>query len=171
MPSGLYKARTGQVVAQTGPEQEILSLPGMYFFDGWRVHPTLPISDHLPRAREAPVLDIAQTAPTPGTEPTRSPEEEARDIPTAAKNQPEVPVISSDLTSELLHCLSTLPDPWPQPRSPWTWRNRASGSQSCADSTLPMNTPGEQSDCPHPRISQILRLRSERSDHPLQARS
>ena len=25
LPSGLYKARTGQVVAQTGPEQEILS--------------------------------------------------------------------------------------------------------------------------------------------------
>ena len=24
-----------------------------------------------------------------------------------------LPVISSDLTSELLHCLSTLPDPWP----------------------------------------------------------
>ena len=38
LPSGLYKARTGQVVAQTGPEQEILSLPGIYFFDGWRVH-------------------------------------------------------------------------------------------------------------------------------------
>ena len=29
LPSGLYKARTGQVVAQTGPEQEILSLPGI----------------------------------------------------------------------------------------------------------------------------------------------
>ena len=167
----VHKARTGQVVAQTGPEQEILSLSGMYFFDGWRVHPTLPIPDHLPRAKEAPVLDIARTAPTPGTEPTRSPEEEARDIlATAAKNQPEdgpntrraavrackylramvnqyestiqavhtaarthtqrskgaagpavdyrpqgeaLPVISSDLTSELLHCLSTLPDPWP----------------------------------------------------------
>ena len=38
LPSGLYKARTGQVVAQTGPEQEILSLPGIYFFDGWRIH-------------------------------------------------------------------------------------------------------------------------------------
>ena len=43
LPSGLCKARTGQVVAQTGPEQEILSLPGIYFFDGWRVYPTLPI--------------------------------------------------------------------------------------------------------------------------------
>ena len=80
LPSGLYKARTGQVVAQTGPEQEILSLPGIYFFDGWRLHPTLPIPDHLPRAKEAPVQDIALTAPAPGTEPKRSPEEEARDI-------------------------------------------------------------------------------------------
>ena len=32
--SGLHKARTGQVVAQTGREQEILPLPGIYFFDG-----------------------------------------------------------------------------------------------------------------------------------------
>ena len=39
LPSGLYKARTGQVVAQTGPGKEILSLPGIYFFDGWRLHP------------------------------------------------------------------------------------------------------------------------------------
>ena len=90
LASGLYKARTGQVVAQTGPEQEILSLPGIYFFDGWRLHPTLPIPDHLPRAKEAPVQGTALTAPAPGTEPKRSPEEEARDIlATAAKNQPE----------------------------------------------------------------------------------
>ena len=58
LPSGLYKARTGHVVAQTGPEQEILPLPGIYFFDGWRVHPTLPIPGHLPRTKEAPVQDI-----------------------------------------------------------------------------------------------------------------
>ena len=90
LPSGLYKARTGQVVAQTGPDQEILPLSGIYFFDGWRVHPTLPIPGHLPRTKEAPVQDIALTAPAPGTEPTRSPEEEARDIlATAAKNQAE----------------------------------------------------------------------------------
>ena len=49
LPSGLYKARTGQIVAQTGPDQEILPLSGIYFFDGWRVHPTLPIRGHLPR--------------------------------------------------------------------------------------------------------------------------
>ena len=90
LPSGLYKARTGQVVAQTGPGKEILSLPGKYFFDGWRLHPRLPIPDHLPRAKEAPVQGTALTAPAPGTEPKRSPEEEARDIlAVAAKNQPE----------------------------------------------------------------------------------
>ena len=50
----------------------------------------LPIPDHLPRAKETPVQDIALTAPTPGTEFKRSPEEEARNIlTTAAKNQPE----------------------------------------------------------------------------------
>ena len=31
LPSGLYKARTGHIVAQTGPDQEILSLPGNIF--------------------------------------------------------------------------------------------------------------------------------------------
>ena len=137
----------------------------MYFFDGWRVHPTLPIPSDLPRTKEAPVRDITPATPS---ESTRSPEEEARDIlATAAKNQAEdgpntrraavrackylramvnqyestiqevhkarihtqmskgtagatadyrpqggaLPVISPELTSELLHCLSTLPDP------------------------------------------------------------
>ena len=90
LPSGLYKARTGHIVAQTGPEQEILSLPGIYFCDGWRLHPKLPIPDHLPRAKEAPVQGTALAAPAPDTEPKRSPEEEARDIlAVAAKNQPE----------------------------------------------------------------------------------
>ena len=56
LPTGLYKARTGHIVAQTGPDQEILSLPGIYFFDGWRLHPKLPIPDHLPRAKEAPQI-------------------------------------------------------------------------------------------------------------------
>ena len=28
----------------------------------------------------------------------------------------ELPVIAPELTSELLHCLSTLPDPWPLPK-------------------------------------------------------
>ena len=172
LPSGLYNARTGRILAQAGPEQEITPLPGIYFFDGWRVHPTLVIPANLPSTKEAPVCDVAASAPsTTRTEPTRSPEEEARDIlATAAKNPAEdgpntrraairackylramvnqhgpliqsaheaakshtqrskgttaatahyrpqaseLPVISPELTSELLHCLSTLPDPWP----------------------------------------------------------
>ena len=73
-----------------GPEQEIRPLPGMYFFDGWRVHPTQPISSNLPRTKEAPVQDITHATPSASVEPTRSPEEEARDIlATAAKNQAE----------------------------------------------------------------------------------
>ena len=43
-----------------------------------------------------------------------------------------LPVISADLTSKLLHCLSTLPDPWPLAKITKTWKNRASGSPSCA---------------------------------------
>ena len=43
MKSGLYNARTGRVLAQAGPEQEIKPLPGIYFFDGWRVRPALVI--------------------------------------------------------------------------------------------------------------------------------
>ena len=172
LPSGLYNARTGRILAQAGPEQEITPLPGIYFFDGWRVQPTLVIPDNLPITKEAPVCDAEASAPsTSWTEPTRSPEEEARDIlATVAKNQAEdgpntrraairackylramvnqhgpliqsaheaakshtqrskgtaaatahyrpqaseLPVISPELTSELLHCLSTLPDPWP----------------------------------------------------------
>ena len=173
LPSGLYHARTGRVLPQTGPSQEITPLSGIYFFDGWRVQPTLDIPSNLPSTKEAPAYGVGTTTHTPrGMEPTRSPEEEARDIlATAAKNQPEdgpstrraairackylrvmvsqhgpqlqavydaakvhaqrsrgsataettqyrpkeseLPVVAPELTSELLHCLSTLPDPWP----------------------------------------------------------
>ena len=37
----------------------------------------------------------------------------------------ELPVIAPELTSELLHCLSTLPDPWPWRKSLSTWKNLA----------------------------------------------
>ena len=169
LPSGLYNARTGRVLPQTGPSQEITPLPGIYFFDGWRVQPTLDIPSNLPSTKKAPAYGVGTTTQNPrGTEPARSPEEEARDIlATAAKNQPEdgpstrraairackylramvsqhqavcdaakvhaqrsrgsataetttcrpkeseLPVIAPELTLELLHCLSTLPDPWP----------------------------------------------------------
>ena len=65
LPSGLYNARTGRVLAQAGPEQEITPLPGIYFFDGWRVHPTLVIPANLPITKEAPVCDVE--APAHGT--------------------------------------------------------------------------------------------------------
>ena len=54
---------TGRVLAQAGPEQEITSLPGIYFFDGWRVHPTLVISANLPSTKEAPVCQVPDMEP------------------------------------------------------------------------------------------------------------
>ena len=47
LPTGLHKARTGALVPRQGPTQEIIPLPGMYFFDGWRVEPSLKIPDNL----------------------------------------------------------------------------------------------------------------------------
>ena len=90
LPSGLHKARTGDIVPRAGPTREIIPLPGIYFFDGWRTHPTLTIPDNLPQTQDMPVRITVQ-APAPGTTPTtRTPEEEARDIlAAAAKNQTE----------------------------------------------------------------------------------
>ena len=168
MPAArIIQSTQWHVVAQTGPDQEIAPLPGIYFFDGWRLHTTLAIPSSLPRAKEAPVANMTAWAPAEGTEPARSPEEEARDIlAAAAKNQPEdgpttrraairackylramvneygsvIQAVHNaacihtqrskgtagasedyrpqggqlpELTSELLHCRSTLPGPWP----------------------------------------------------------
>ena len=221
LPSGLYNARTGRVLAQAGPEQEITPLPGIYFFDGWRVHPTLVIPANLPSTKEAPVCDVEAPAhSTANTEQPRSPEEEARDIlATAAKNQTEdgpstrraairackylkamvnqhgtliqlaheaakvhtqrskgstatatqyrpkegeLPVIAPELTSELLHCLSTclIHGPWPKSLS--TWKSLASGSPKCAGSFLQTNTPDARQECPqqhrYQTWSQLSRL-------------
>ena len=72
-------------------------------------------------------------------------------------------VISPELTSELLHCLSTLSDMAPWVRSRSIWRNQASGFPNCANSTLLTNMPGEQLDGPRLHRSQTLRQRSRRS--------
>jgi len=48
----------------------------MYFFDGWRVHPTLPIPSNPPRTKEAPVRDITHATSSASAEPTRTEEEE-----------------------------------------------------------------------------------------------
>ena len=51
LPTGLHKARTGALVPRQGPNQEIIPLPGMYFFDGWRVQPSLKIPDNVHKPR------------------------------------------------------------------------------------------------------------------------
>ena len=91
LPSGLYSARSGRILEQAGHYQEITPLPGMYFFDGWRVQPTIDIPTNLPVTQDAPELDTETTErKSANTEPSRSPEEVARDIlAVVAKNQAE----------------------------------------------------------------------------------
>ena len=43
-------------------------LSGMYFFDGWRVHPTLPIPSNLPRTKKRQ----SEISLTPHPQPVRS---------------------------------------------------------------------------------------------------
>ena len=171
LPSGLYHARSGRVLQQSGPNQEVTPLPGIYFFDGWRVRPCMKIPTDLPQSRDPPERDVQRPAATATTtESSQTPHEEARDIlAKALRNQAEdgpstrraairaykylyalvqqhgpqlqkvyeaskehatrskgndeslkyraqpqeLPTVPRQLTSELLHCLSTLPDPWP----------------------------------------------------------
>ena len=79
--------RTGPTTNR--PFQEITPLPGIYFFDGWRTNIGHPIQPAKHQGG-ASIRWWNNHAYPSGTEPTRSPEEEARDIlATAAKNQPE----------------------------------------------------------------------------------
>ena len=91
LPSGLYHARSGRILQRSGPKQEVTPLPGIYFFDGWRVRPCLDIPTNLPRTQDPPEHDIqlpAATAPT--AELPQTPDEEARDIlAKAIRNQAE----------------------------------------------------------------------------------
>jgi hypothetical protein len=80
-PSGLYHARSGRILQQSGPNQEVAPLPGIYFFDGWRVRPCMKISTDLPRTRDPPERDTQRPAATTTTaESPQIPDEEARDI-------------------------------------------------------------------------------------------
>jgi len=157
---------------------EVAPLPGIAFFDAWRVEPDMNIPSDLPSARNRPEEGNLPSPPaSPRTDQARAREEEARDILAGAiKNQAEdgpstrkaairahtylhamvtqhgpmiqqaynaakehasrskgphtkeanaadpaghqplpreLPTIPPELTSELLRCLSTLPDPWP----------------------------------------------------------
>jgi len=61
LPSGLYNARTGRILRQSKPSQEVTPLPGIYFFDAWRAHPTLDIPSNLPNTQKAPAEGVAAT--------------------------------------------------------------------------------------------------------------
>ena len=54
LPSGLYRSRTGRMVEREGRYQEIISLPGIFFFDGWRVQPSLIIPANVPQTQDVP---------------------------------------------------------------------------------------------------------------------
>ena len=45
-------ARSGRVVEGIGPRQEVTTLPGITFFDAWRVEPDMDIPTDLPSARK-----------------------------------------------------------------------------------------------------------------------
>ena len=91
LPSGLYHARSGRILQQSGPNQEVTPLPGIYFFDGWRVRPCMKIPTNLPRAQDPPEHDTQPFSTTAHTaEQPQTPDEEARDIlAKAIRNQAE----------------------------------------------------------------------------------
>ena len=89
LPSGLYHARSGRILQQSGPNQEVTPIPGIYFFDGWRVRSCMDIPTDLPRTQDPPEHDSQLPAATSSTaEPPQTPDKEARDIlATAIRNQ------------------------------------------------------------------------------------
>ena len=164
----IVQARTGQIVGQTGPEQEILPLPGCTsLMDGEYIQRyQSPATYHAPKKRQSeislmPHPQLVRNQPGRQKKSERHPcdsrKNQAEDGPntrraavrackylramvnqygsiihkvhkaahihtqmskgtagSTADYRPqggELPVISPELTSELLHCLSTLPDP------------------------------------------------------------
>ena len=83
LASGLYRSRTGRMVEREGRYQEIISLLGIFFFDGWRVQPSLKVPANVPQTKDVP--DKGTSPGTPRTKmaedkkEVRQPEEEARD--------------------------------------------------------------------------------------------
>ena len=89
LSSGLYHARSGRVLQQSGPNQEVTPLPGIYFFDGGRVRPCMQIPTDLPQSRDPPERDVQRPAATATTtESSQTPDEEARDILAKALRKP-----------------------------------------------------------------------------------
>ena len=54
LPTGLVHARSGRAVERIGPQQEVTPLPGISFFDVWRVEPVWEIPTDLPNAQNGP---------------------------------------------------------------------------------------------------------------------
>ena len=74
----------------------------------------------------------------------------------------ELPVIAPELTSELLHCLSTLPDPWPLAKITIDMEKPSQWVSKMCRLFLLMNTPDARWECPqqhrHQTLSQHSRL-------------
>ena len=90
---------------------------------------------------------IQQTYEAAKEQATRSKGTATKD-PTAYRPRPqELPTVPPELTSEQLHCLSTLPDPWPLATITSIWIVLASGYRKWEDFSLPMNMFGMQKFC------------------------
>jgi hypothetical protein len=89
LPSGLYNARSGRPLERAGPYREVTPLPGILFFDAWRVESVMNIPSNLPSAQDAPEEDAPPHSPASNKiDQAKDREEEARDIlAKAVKNQ------------------------------------------------------------------------------------
>ena len=74
----------------------------------------------------------------------------------------ELPVIAPELTSELLHCLSTLPDPWPLTKITIDMEKPSQWVSKMCRLFLQTNTPDARQECPqqhrYQTWSQLSRL-------------
>ena len=107
----LRQSRTGKTVERMGPRREIIPLPGIYFFDGWRVHPSLTVPTNLPQTQDAPIKGTPRARTEASEDGPRPLEEEARDNVFAAahKNQAEngpCTILHVDTTSDLAYITS-----------------------------------------------------------------
>ena len=79
LPSGLYDARTGCILEQLGLSQDIRPLPGIYFFDGWQVLPTLNIPSNLPSLQSShPRMQVPPSHGQPTWLPTSAEHDAAK---------------------------------------------------------------------------------------------
>ena len=147
LPSGLYRSRTRRMVEREGKRQEIISLPGIFFFDGWRVQLSLKIPANVPQTKDVPDRGTPLGTPraqTKDKDDARQLEEEARNILAAAyrnqaKNGPNTRQaairackylkVLVDRHGTVIHKCTRLPE---------NIRNRAKARRQPNSSTLPV---------------------------------